>query len=97
MPSAKDFTGSLPPLADVWRRSFVELMGAFALVFVGAGTIMSIGPQADAGEGCVHPGKVRRDTGRGQVGWALATRGTDVSRVSYTPRHRAGSSRESGC
>jgi MIP family channel proteins len=49
MPSTKDFTGSLPPLADVWRRSFVELMGAFALVFVGAGTIMSIGPQADAG------------------------------------------------
>jgi MIP family channel proteins len=33
----------------LWRRSFVELMGAFALVLMGAGTIMSIGPQADAG------------------------------------------------
>jgi aquaporin TIP len=41
--------GSLPPLADTWRRSFVELIGTFALVLVGAGTIMSLGPQADAG------------------------------------------------
>jgi aquaporin TIP len=41
--------GSLPPLADLWRRSFVELLGTFALVFVGAGTIMSLGPQSDAG------------------------------------------------
>ena len=41
--------GSTPPLADLWRRTFVELLGAFALVFAGAGTIMSIGPQADAG------------------------------------------------
>ena len=41
--------GASPPLGDLWRRSFVELLGAFALVFVGAGTIMSIGPQADAG------------------------------------------------
>jgi MIP family channel proteins len=41
--------GAPPPLGDLWRRSFVELLGAFALVFVGAGTIMSIGPQADAG------------------------------------------------
>ena len=49
MPSGSDFFGPLPPLADLWRRSFVELMGAFALVFMGAGTIMSIGPQADAG------------------------------------------------
>ena len=49
MPSVPDSFGSLPPLADTWRRSFVELMGAFALVFAGAGTIMSIGPQADAG------------------------------------------------
>jgi aquaporin Z len=39
----------LPPLAETWRRAFVELVGTFALVFVGAGTIMSIGPQADAG------------------------------------------------
>jgi aquaporin TIP len=43
------YFGRLPPLADVWRRSFVELLGTFALVFVGAGTIMSLGPQADAG------------------------------------------------
>ena len=49
MPSGSDFFGPLPPLADLWRRSFVELMGAFALVLMGAGTIMSIGPQADAG------------------------------------------------
>ena len=47
--SGSDFIGSPPPLADLWRRTFVELVGAFALVFVGAGTIMSLGPQADAG------------------------------------------------
>jgi aquaporin TIP len=47
--SASGFFGPLPPLADVWRRSFVELLGTFTLVFVGAGTIMSLGPQADAG------------------------------------------------
>jgi aquaporin Z len=41
--------GPLPPLAETWRRSFVELLGTFALVFVGAGTIMSVGPEADAG------------------------------------------------
>src|SRR5688572_3235157 len=41
--------GPLPPLADTWRRSFVELLGTFALVFFGAGTIMAVGPQADAG------------------------------------------------
>ena len=41
--------GPLPPLADTWRRSFVELLGTFALVFFGAGTIMALGPQADAG------------------------------------------------
>jgi MIP family channel proteins len=44
-----DYFGRLPPLADLWRRSFVELLGTFALVFVGAGTIMSLGPQSDAG------------------------------------------------
>src|SRR3954463_4070727 len=41
--------GSLPPLADTWRRAFVELLGTFTLVLIGAGTIMSLGPQADAG------------------------------------------------
>lgn len=41
--------GPLPPLADTGRRSFVELLGTFALVFFGAGTIMSVGPAADAG------------------------------------------------
>jgi aquaporin TIP len=41
--------GPLPPLAETLRRSFVELLGVFALVFVGAGTIMSVGPEADAG------------------------------------------------
>src|SRR5262245_29361737 len=47
--SSSEMLGAPPPLGDLWRRSFVELLGAFALVFVGAGTIMSIGPQADAG------------------------------------------------
>jgi aquaporin TIP len=41
--------GPLPPLAETSRRSFVEFLGTFALVFVGAGTIMSVGPEADAG------------------------------------------------
>ena len=41
--------GPLPPLAETWRRSFVEFIGTFALVFVGAGAIMAVGPQADAG------------------------------------------------
>lgn len=41
--------GPLPPLAETWRRSFVELLGTFALVFVLVGTIMAVGPQADAG------------------------------------------------
>src|SRR5262245_24116378 len=44
-----DFLGPLPPLADLWRRSFVELLGTFARVLMGAGTIMSIGGQPDAG------------------------------------------------
>src|SRR3954471_2961003 len=48
-PSGTQALRSLPPLADTWRRSFVELLGTFALVFVGAGTIMALGPQADAG------------------------------------------------
>ena len=48
-PSGTQPLRSLPPLADTWRRSFVELLGTFALVFVGAGTIMALGPQADAG------------------------------------------------
>lgn len=47
--SGSDFMGSPPPLADLWRRSFIELLGTFALVLIGAGTIMSLGPQADAG------------------------------------------------
>jgi aquaporin TIP len=41
--------GPLPPLADTWRRAFVELVGTFALVFVVVGAILSVGPQADAG------------------------------------------------
>ena len=41
--------GPLPPLAETSRRSFVELLGTFALVFVGAGTVLSVGPEADAG------------------------------------------------
>jgi len=41
--------GPLPPLAETLRRSFVELLGTFALVVIGVGTIMAVGPQADAG------------------------------------------------
>ena len=48
-PSRSEVPGPAPPLGDLGRRTFVELLGAFALVFAGAGTIMSIGPQADAG------------------------------------------------
>jgi len=47
--SGSEALGPTPPLGDLGRRTFVELLGAFALVFAGAGTIMSIGPQADAG------------------------------------------------
>jgi len=47
--SGSQIMGPLPPLAETGRRSFVELVGTFALVLVGAGTIMSLGPQADAG------------------------------------------------
>jgi MIP family channel proteins len=47
--AGSDFLGPLPPLADLWRRTFVELLGTFALVFIVCGTIMSLGPQADAG------------------------------------------------
>jgi aquaporin Z len=48
-PSGTQALGSLPPLADTWRRSFVELLGTFTLVLIGAGTIMSLGPASDAG------------------------------------------------
>jgi aquaporin TIP len=41
--------GPLPSLADTGRRSFVELLGTFALVFVGVGTIMAVGPESSAG------------------------------------------------
>ena len=41
--------GPLPSLAETWRRSFVEFLGTFALVFVGVGAIMAVGPEADAG------------------------------------------------
>jgi MIP family channel proteins len=47
--SGSDFLGPLPPLPDLWRRTFVELVGTFALVLIVCGTIMSLGPQADAG------------------------------------------------
>jgi MIP family channel proteins len=47
--AGSDFLGPLPPLADLGRRTFVELVGTFALVLIVCGTIMSLGPQADAG------------------------------------------------
>ena len=39
----------LPPFADVLRRSVAELVGTFAIVFVGCGAILSAGPEAGAG------------------------------------------------
>ena len=39
----------LPPFADVLRRSVAELVGTFALVFVGCGAILTAGPDAGAG------------------------------------------------
>jgi MIP family channel proteins len=39
----------LPPFADILRRSVAELVGTFALVFVGAGAVLSAGPEAGAG------------------------------------------------
>src|SRR6476620_2952234 len=47
--AGSDFLGPLPPLADLWRPPFVELLGPFTLAFAAAGTIMSLGPQSDAG------------------------------------------------
>jgi len=37
--------GPLPPFADTARRSLAEFVGTFALVFVGVGTIIAIGPE----------------------------------------------------
>lgn len=39
----------LPPFADVFRRSLAELIGTFALVFVGAGAVLAAGPVLSAG------------------------------------------------
>jgi aquaporin Z len=41
--------GPLPPFADLARRSLAEFIGTFALVFIGAGTVLSAGPEAGAG------------------------------------------------
>ena len=40
---------ALPPFADVIRRSLAELIGTFALVFVGAGAVLTAGPELSAG------------------------------------------------
>ncbi len=58
------------------RRSFVELLGTFALVFIGVGTIMAVGPQADAGTLEVAFASRPRDRGDGHgrrphLGWLL--------------------------
>jgi len=39
----------LPPFADLARRSAAEFVGTFALVFIGAGAVLSAGPEAGAG------------------------------------------------
>ncbi|HYZ20488.1 MAG TPA: MIP family channel protein [Gaiellaceae bacterium] len=39
----------LPPFTDLARRSAAEFVGTFALVFVGAGAVLSAGPEAGAG------------------------------------------------
>ena len=39
----------LPPFADVLRRSLAELIGTFALIFVAAGTVLTVGPTLQAG------------------------------------------------
>jgi aquaporin TIP len=39
----------LPPFADLLRRSVAEFVGTFALVFVGAGAVLSAGPELGAG------------------------------------------------
>jgi aquaporin TIP len=41
--------GPLPPFADLARRSLAEFIGTFALVFIGAGAVLSAGPEAGAG------------------------------------------------
>ena len=41
--------GPLPPFADTARRSLAEFVGTFALVFVGVGTIVAVGPDVQAG------------------------------------------------
>ena len=40
---------TLPPFADVLRRSVAELVGTFALVFIGCGAVLTAGPDAGAG------------------------------------------------
>jgi aquaporin TIP len=39
----------LPPFADLLRRSVAEFIGTFALIFVGAGAVLSAGPDQGAG------------------------------------------------
>jgi MIP family channel proteins len=39
----------LPPFVDLARRSAAEFIGTFALIFVGAGAVLSAGPSAGAG------------------------------------------------
>jgi MIP family channel proteins len=39
----------LPPFADVARRGLAEFVGTFALVFIGAGAVLSAGPDSGAG------------------------------------------------
>ena len=39
----------LPTFADLIRRSAAEFIGTFALVFIGAGAVLSAGPSAGAG------------------------------------------------
>jgi MIP family channel proteins len=39
----------LPPFADVFRRAVAEFIGTFALVFIGAGSVLAAAPETGAG------------------------------------------------
>src|SRR5437867_10494005 len=44
-----NFLGPLPPLAETLRRALAEFVGAFAVIFIAAGAVLSLGPEPGAG------------------------------------------------